>query len=128
MGVRLLLSQPWVVHVNLFHCKELWHLYEASRVQGVDIHLLLMKKYREAPKWLVPGIVPGFYRIRAAFWHMTRSSGVRIHPFYPCLELRLKNEIGRASSSRFYLLWYSSCIAPCPLKGRYSVKIKFQPA
>jgi hypothetical protein len=40
-----------IVHVVLFHRKELWHRFKASRDQEADIHLTLMKKYPEAPDW-----------------------------------------------------------------------------
>ncbi|OQD89817.1 hypothetical protein PENANT_c002G02073 [Penicillium antarcticum] len=40
-----------IVHVILFHRKELWHQFKASRDQEADIHLTLMKQYREAPDW-----------------------------------------------------------------------------
>ncbi|KAJ5852249.1 uncharacterized protein N7529_011634 [Penicillium soppii] len=40
-----------VVHVVLFHRKELWYRFKASREQEPDIHLVLMRRYREAPDW-----------------------------------------------------------------------------
>ena len=40
-----------IVHVVLFHRKELWHRFKASREQEPDIHLTLMKRYNEAPDW-----------------------------------------------------------------------------
>jgi hypothetical protein len=40
-----------IVHVILFHRRELWHRFKASKEQEPDIHLILMKKYREAPDW-----------------------------------------------------------------------------
>ncbi|KAI1089830.1 OPT family small oligopeptide transporter [Rostrohypoxylon terebratum] len=40
-----------LVHVGLFHGKEIWYRYRAARNQEPDIHLKLMKKYDEAPEW-----------------------------------------------------------------------------
>ncbi|KAJ5108826.1 hypothetical protein N7456_005501 [Penicillium angulare] len=40
-----------IVHVILFHRKEIWYRAKASRDQEPDVHLMLMKKYREAPDW-----------------------------------------------------------------------------
>ncbi|KAJ5572667.1 hypothetical protein N7450_009651 [Penicillium hetheringtonii] len=40
-----------LVHIALFHRKEIWHRFTAAREQEPDIHLILMKKYREVPEW-----------------------------------------------------------------------------
>lgn len=40
-----------IVHVILFHRKEIWHRFKAARDQEPDIHLILMKKYSEVPEW-----------------------------------------------------------------------------
>jgi hypothetical protein len=40
-----------IVHVILFHRKEIWHQFKAARDQEPDIHLIMMKKYKEAPDW-----------------------------------------------------------------------------
>lgn len=40
-----------LVHVGLFHGKEIWYRYKAARNQEPDIHLKLIKKYDEAPEW-----------------------------------------------------------------------------
>ncbi|KAJ5182174.1 hypothetical protein N7449_012321 [Penicillium cf. viridicatum] len=40
-----------IVHVILFHRKQTWHQFRASREQEPDIHLTTMKKYKEAPDW-----------------------------------------------------------------------------
>lgn len=40
-----------VVHIVLFHRKEIWHRFMAAREQEPDIHLTLMKKYKEVPEW-----------------------------------------------------------------------------
>ncbi|KAJ5957236.1 hypothetical protein N7501_011515 [Penicillium viridicatum] len=40
-----------IVHVILFHRKQIWHQFRASREQEPDIHLTMMKKYKEAPDW-----------------------------------------------------------------------------
>ncbi|KAJ5580067.1 uncharacterized protein N7459_006052, partial [Penicillium hispanicum] len=40
-----------IVHIILYHRKEIWHRLRAARNQEPDIHLLLMKNYKEAPEW-----------------------------------------------------------------------------
>jgi hypothetical protein len=40
-----------VVHVALFHGKEIWYRWKAARNQEPDIHMKLMEKYVEAPDW-----------------------------------------------------------------------------
>lgn len=40
-----------LVHVGLFHGKEIWYRLKTARNQEPDIHLKLMKKYVEAPEW-----------------------------------------------------------------------------
>ncbi|KAJ5965293.1 hypothetical protein N7481_012007 [Penicillium waksmanii] len=40
-----------VVHIILFHRKEIWHRFTTAREQEPDIHLILMKKYQEVPEW-----------------------------------------------------------------------------
>lgn len=40
-----------IIHVILFHRKQIWHQFRAAREQEPDIHLTMMKKYREAPDW-----------------------------------------------------------------------------
>lgn len=40
-----------IMHVILFHRKEIWYQFKASRDQEPDIHLRLMKNYKEAPEW-----------------------------------------------------------------------------
>ncbi|OQE29948.1 hypothetical protein PENSTE_c002G06307 [Penicillium steckii] len=40
-----------LVQIALFHRKEIWHRLTAARDQEPDIHLILMKKYREVPEW-----------------------------------------------------------------------------
>lgn len=40
-----------LVHIALFHGKEIWYRYKTARNQEPDIHLKLMKKYAEAPEW-----------------------------------------------------------------------------
>ncbi|KAJ5827137.1 hypothetical protein N7447_003900 [Penicillium robsamsonii] len=40
-----------IVQVILFHRKEIWHQFKAARDQEPDIHLTMMKKYKEAPDW-----------------------------------------------------------------------------
>lgn len=40
-----------IVHTALFHGKEIWYRLRAAREQEDDIHMKLMKKYKEAPDW-----------------------------------------------------------------------------
>ncbi|KAI1798991.1 small oligopeptide transporter [Daldinia bambusicola] len=40
-----------LVHTALFNGKEIWYRLKTARNQEPDIHLKLMKKYREAPEW-----------------------------------------------------------------------------
>ncbi|KAI2780473.1 small oligopeptide transporter [Daldinia loculata] len=40
-----------LVHTTLFNGKEIWYRFKTARNQEPDIHLKLMKKYREAPEW-----------------------------------------------------------------------------
>ena len=40
-----------IVHTGLFHWKEIWYRAQAARNQEDDIHMKLMKKYKEAPEW-----------------------------------------------------------------------------
>ncbi|KAI1310687.1 OPT family small oligopeptide transporter [Xylaria venustula] len=40
-----------LVHVGVFHGKEIWYRFKTARNQEPDIHLKMMKKYTEAPDW-----------------------------------------------------------------------------
>ncbi|KAI3330036.1 OPT family small oligopeptide transporter [Ustulina deusta] len=40
-----------LVHVGLFHGKEIWYRFKAARNQEPDIHMKMMKKYTDAPDW-----------------------------------------------------------------------------
>lgn len=40
-----------LVHVGLYHGKEIWYRYKTARNQEPDIHLKLMQKYPDAPDW-----------------------------------------------------------------------------
>ncbi|KAK6956607.1 hypothetical protein Daesc_001886 [Daldinia eschscholtzii] len=40
-----------LVHTALFNGKEIWYRFKTARNQEPDIHLKMMKKYREAPEW-----------------------------------------------------------------------------
>jgi OPT family oligopeptide transporter len=40
-----------IVHTGLFHWREIWYRAKAARTQEDDIHMRLMKKYKEAPDW-----------------------------------------------------------------------------
>jgi OPT oligopeptide transporter protein len=40
-----------IVHTGLFHWKEIWYRALAARKQEDDVHMRLMKKYKEAPDW-----------------------------------------------------------------------------
>jgi len=40
-----------IVHVSLYHGKEIWTQFKLARNQEDDVHMRLMKKYRDAPDW-----------------------------------------------------------------------------
>jgi len=40
-----------IVHIGLYNGKELWQRMKLAKDQDADIHLKLMRKYREAPEW-----------------------------------------------------------------------------
>lgn len=40
-----------VVHVALYHGQDLWLRLRMARSQEDDVHMRLMKKYRDAPDW-----------------------------------------------------------------------------
>lgn len=40
-----------VMHVGLYHGPEIWAKWKASRMDGADVHLKMMAKYKEAPWW-----------------------------------------------------------------------------
>jgi hypothetical protein len=40
-----------IVHTALFNGKEVWYRLKTARNQEPDIHMRLMKKYRECPDW-----------------------------------------------------------------------------
>ncbi|KAK7750308.1 hypothetical protein SLS62_007715 [Diatrype stigma] len=40
-----------LVHAGLFHGKEIWYRFRASRDQEPDVHLKLVRKYVDAPDW-----------------------------------------------------------------------------
>lgn len=40
-----------IVHVLLYHRKEIWHQFRQARNQIPDVHLKLMLKYPDAPDW-----------------------------------------------------------------------------
>lgn len=42
-----------VVHVALYHGQDLWLRLKMARDQEDDIHMRLMKKYRDAPDWYI---------------------------------------------------------------------------
>jgi xanthine/uracil/vitamin C permease (AzgA family) len=40
-----------IVHVSLYHGKEIWAQFKMARHQEDDVHMRLMKKYRDAEDW-----------------------------------------------------------------------------
>lgn len=40
-----------IMHVILFHRKEIWYRFKTARNQEPDVHLRLMRNYPEAPEW-----------------------------------------------------------------------------
>jgi OPT family small oligopeptide transporter len=44
-----------VIHVALYHGKEIWSQFKMARHQEDDVHMRLMKKYRDAEDWWYAG-------------------------------------------------------------------------
>ena len=40
-----------IVHTIVYHRSELWYRFRMARKQEPDVHMKMMKKYREAPDW-----------------------------------------------------------------------------
>lgn len=40
-----------IVHVALYHGREVWYRFRAARDQEPDVHMRLMKRYVEVPEW-----------------------------------------------------------------------------
>ncbi|EWC48007.1 hypothetical protein DRE_02586 [Drechslerella stenobrocha 248] len=40
-----------IVHTALYHGKEIWYRMKSARTQEDDIHMKLMKKYKDSPDW-----------------------------------------------------------------------------
>ncbi|TPX17527.1 uncharacterized protein E0L32_003170 [Thyridium curvatum] len=40
-----------LVHIGLYHGKEVWYRFRTARDQEPDVHMRLVKKYQEAPDW-----------------------------------------------------------------------------
>eukprot|EP00253_Pinus_taeda_P001021 PITA_01021 len=57
-GVSFATLTATVVHVLLFHGREIWHLsLSAFRDQTVDVHTRLMRKYKQVPESWFTGII-----------------------------------------------------------------------
>ncbi|KAH8881835.1 Tetrapeptide transporter, OPT1/isp4 [Thozetella sp. PMI_491] len=54
LGFAALMST--VVHVILFHGKDIWRRTKNARYEEADVHLKLMRKYPEAPEWWFMGV------------------------------------------------------------------------
>ncbi|KAJ0048683.1 hypothetical protein Pint_14841 [Pistacia integerrima] len=51
-GVGFAALTATVVHVSLFHGREIWELSKASfQEKGMDIHTKLMRRYNQVPEW-----------------------------------------------------------------------------
>lgn len=44
-----------IIHVVLYHGKEIWNQFKMARHQEDDVHMRLMKKYRDAEDWWYGG-------------------------------------------------------------------------
>lgn len=44
-----------IIHVALYHGKEIWRQFKMARHQEDDVHMRLMKKYRDAEDWWYAG-------------------------------------------------------------------------
>ncbi|KAH6653062.1 OPT oligopeptide transporter protein-domain-containing protein [Truncatella angustata] len=49
LGFATLIST--LVHVGLFYGKDIWHRTKNARYEEPDVHLKLIRNYREAPEW-----------------------------------------------------------------------------
>lgn len=50
-GVSFAAVAAVLVHVGLYHGKEIWDQFKMARHQEDDVHMRLMKKYRDAEDW-----------------------------------------------------------------------------
>lgn len=46
-----------IIHVALYHGKEIWRQFNMARHQEDDVHMRLMKKYRDAEDWWYGGML-----------------------------------------------------------------------
>lgn len=65
-----------IVHCGLFYGGDIWNRFKDSRYEEPDIHLQLMRKYKEAPEWWFQVIFVvsfAFAMISSQVWetHMT---------------------------------------------------------
>ncbi|KAK8014368.1 hypothetical protein PG990_007664 [Apiospora arundinis] len=65
-----------LVHIGLFHGKEIWYRFRAARNQEPDVHLRLMKKYEEAPDWWYLTLLLG-----PSHWVLAQFSAI-IHNYH----------------------------------------------
>jgi hypothetical protein len=50
-----------LIHVALYHGKEIWGQFKLARHQEDDVHMRLMKKYRDAEDWWYAGMSWPFF-------------------------------------------------------------------
>lgn len=50
-GISLAGIMSVIVHTALCHSKTIWRQWKQARDQEDDVHMKLMKKYRDAPDW-----------------------------------------------------------------------------
>lgn len=56
-----------VIHVALYHGNDIWNQFKMSRHQEDDVHMRLMKKYRDAEDWWyggMCGLLPQFVELQ----------------------------------------------------------------
>jgi OPT family oligopeptide transporter len=54
-GLSFAAMSAVIVHVALYHGKEIWRQFKMARHQEDDVHMRLMKKYRDAEDWWYAG-------------------------------------------------------------------------
>ncbi|GAO14569.1 hypothetical protein UVI_02032790 [Ustilaginoidea virens] len=58
-GLSFAAMSAVIVHVGLYHGKEIWRQFRMARHQEDDVHMRLMKKYRDAEDWWYAVVMVG---------------------------------------------------------------------
>lgn len=78
-GIAFMLSTSIIVHTALYHGKEIVQRIRRSRTEQEDVHMRLMRAYREVPDWwylvfLVVAIVLSIVTVAASSYPRSSSS------------------------------------------------------